>query len=113
MLIEGAIETEDKVRSALNDLVPKIREAENNVGRIEQTRRDLQLKRQQITRLKSENGEQVIAMQQKLEQDRRTRANILQNLGNLKLQNTTSNITSITQAIKSSVVTAPGAQNDP
>jgi ABC-type Mn2+/Zn2+ transport system ATPase subunit len=111
--IEEAISEEDKTRTELNELIPEIRKSESNVAKIDGCQKELNLKQQQIARLKSERGEEVIVLQQKLESDRRIRSQVTQQLNAIKSQATTQNITSLTQTIKTAVTVPVGITAEP
>jgi ABC-type cobalamin/Fe3+-siderophores transport system ATPase subunit len=101
--IETAINFEDNARTVLNDLWPKIEIAQQNVNKIPDVSKRLVHKEQQLERLKKERGEEVIALQQKLESERRTRVFISSELAKLSEATTNTSIEEIVLAIKNVV----------
>ena len=101
------LDAEDNARSALHALWPKIEEARLNVNKIPETRSQLDHKQNQLNRLKAERGEEVIELQQKLENERRTRNLISQELEKLSVATTHKSIDEITTAIRQAVTGTP------
>ncbi|MGB3388472.1 MAG: PHP domain-containing protein [Pseudaminobacter sp.] len=98
--IDAAIETEDAVRTELNELNPELMKARKNVAEIPGCERDLTLKRGQVERLKKDRGEEIIKLQQRLETERRTRNSIVAALTELKGATSQEAITAITTGIR-------------
>lgn len=101
--VEPALHDEDLARTALNELIPKISKAEDVVAKIPQCKKDLALKQSQLTKLKKEKGEEVIALQEKLETDKRTRILINKELGKLNGAVSSGALSEVIEAIKSAV----------
>lgn len=97
---EAMLQEEDNVRDELNQLMPKIKVAEQNVAKIDGCKRDLQHARSQIEKLKSERSEEIIELQQKLERDKRARQQIMAELAKLELAAAADGVLEITSAIK-------------
>jgi len=105
--IENAINSEDNARTVLNDLWPKDETAQQNVNKIPELRSRLVHKQQQLERLKKARGEEVIALQQKLESERRTRSFISSELAKLSEATTHKSIEEIVSAIRNVVTGSP------
>lgn len=101
--LEEALEAEDRTRSALNDLAPKIAEARATVKKIPAARQDLKLKQDKVERLKKERGEDFIRLQQQLENEKRTRLAIAQKLADLRAAVGHGAIKSAAEAIRATV----------
>jgi ABC-type thiamine transport system ATPase subunit len=82
--LEDALKVEDRARSALNELAPKIAEARATVAKIPAAQQDLKLKQDKVERLKKERGEDFIRLQQRLESEKRTRLAITQKVSELQ-----------------------------
>lgn len=111
--IENELNVEDGSRSVLNDLWPQIEAARQNVSKIPDMRSKLAHKQEQLTRLKRERGEEVIELQQKLENERRTRNFISQELEKLSASTTHHSIGEITTAIRQAVTGTPEKPVEP
>jgi len=111
--IENELDLEDRARSALNELWPKIEKARQNVAKIPECKSKRAHKQEQLTRLKSERGEEVIELQQKLENERRTRNFISQELEKLSAATTHKSIDEITTAIRQAVTGPPEKPVEP
>jgi ABC-type cobalamin/Fe3+-siderophores transport system ATPase subunit len=101
--VENEIEAEDHVREALAELAPKIAKAAANVAKIPDREKELKLKSEQFQRLRDDNGEDVIKLQQQLEGEKRARGAIEQALAKLSGAVSSEAITEITADIRASV----------
>ncbi len=101
--IDSELNLEDSARSVLNDLWPQIETARQNVAKIPALKAKFDHKQEQLTRLKKERGEEVIELQQKLENERRTRNFIAQELDKLSAATTHNSVNDITNSIRQSV----------
>jgi AAA domain len=101
--VEEAIEREDGLREELNELAPKIEKARVNVAKIPSYEAELKLKQGQIARVKSDKGEEIIRLQQRLEGERRARSAIETSLFQLSGAVRRDDITALTQSIKESI----------
>ena len=111
--IENGLNSEDSARSTLNDIWPQIETARQNVAKIPDLKSKLTHKEDQLTRLKNERGEEVIELQQKLENERRTRNFISQELDKLSAATTHGVIDEITTAIRQAVTGTPEKPVEP
>ena len=101
--IEPAIAEEEQVRQEMMELAPKLDKARAQVAKIPQAERDLALKAGQLKRLRDDKGEEVITLQQQLEAERRTRAAIETELGQLSSAVSDEAIVAIANGIRESL----------
>jgi DNA repair ATPase RecN len=105
--VETWLAIEDVSRTELNELRPEIEKAEEKVASIPETERQLKLKRSQLKTFKDKEGEAVIKLQQRLENERRYRSNIIVALKELPNATDQSKIGQIADRIKTAAEETP------
>ncbi len=101
--VERSIAAEDDIRQQLIELGPKVAKARAIVLKIPAFEVELKLKQDQLARLKKDNGEEIIKLQQRLEGEKRARSTIETALAKLNGAIGSEEITAITAGIKESV----------
>ncbi|MHA7685552.1 TrlF family AAA-like ATPase [Cupriavidus sp. PET2-C1] len=98
--LEESVQEEDAIREKLIEIQPAIAKALTNVARIPNAEKDLKLKSGQLEKLRTDKGEEVIALQQQLESERRTRGTLEQSIGSLESAVSCEALIEITEGIK-------------
>lgn len=100
VLVEPDIAQEDELRCRLDASTQEVSKAATIVARIPAYERELKLKTDQLKRLRDDNAEDVIKLQQQLESERIARSQIESALGQLTGAVSRNAITTVTAAIR-------------